>query len=155
VRIDEGKYTPIGSSWDVTFAHAVDHGEFTRRLTTLTDLTQVPDERLHTFAGTATYRTQFEVSNTEHAILDLGEVHDISEVTLNGTPLGTRWWGRHRYDAGQALRPGRNTLEVEVSTTLFNYCYSLKENATATRWTKGRKPVPTGLVGPVRLYEGE
>ena len=110
---------------------------------------------LATFAGVAVYRTEFDLPGAGYTLLDLGRVHDISEVTLNGTPLGLRWWGRHRYDAKGAFKKGRNILEIKVTTTLFNYCQSLKDNPTAARWTKGKKAMSTGLVGPVRLHKSE
>lgn len=155
VRTDPTRFVTLSAPWEVTFEHRVLDQQFTRTFNTLIDLSEMPDEDLATFAGTAVYRAEFDVPNTGYTLLDLGQVHDISEVTLNGTSLGLRWWGRHRYDADSALKEGRNVLEVRVTTTLFNYCQSLKDNPTATRWTRGQEPVPSGLVGPVRLYRPE
>ena len=150
--IDPQDYVTLSAPWNVTFKHAVLDAAFERTFTALFDLAQTRERPLATFAGTATYRTQFDLPDTEHAILDLGRVHDLSEVTLNGTPLGVRWWGRHVYDATDAVRAGRNVLEVRVTTTLFNYCHALRDNPTATRWTRGKAPVPAGLLGPVKFH---
>ena len=154
-RVDSERFATVSAPWQIRFEHAVDDRAFTRTFTTLTDLATLPEADLATFAGVAVYRTEFELPGAGYTLLDLGRVHDLSEVTLNGTPLGLRWWGRHRYDAGAAVRSGRNVLEVKVTTTLFNYCQSLKGNPTALRWTRGKDPVPAGLVGPVRLYRPE
>jgi hypothetical protein len=151
--IDSEHFFAVSRPWTARFRHAVLGTEFTRPLPTLSDLAQMPDDELNTFTGTIVYRTAFEVPDKKHALLDLGEVFDVSEATLNGKALGVRWWGRHRYDASAALRQGHNVLEVKVTTTLFNYCQSLRDNGTAVRWTKGKQRVGTGLVGPVRLYE--
>jgi hypothetical protein len=84
-------------------------------------------------------------------MLDLGKVYDISEVKLNGKSLGTRWYGRHIYDATGTLKKGKNVLEVKVTTTLANYVRSLKDDPNAIP----SKPAPAGLVGPVRLLKAQ
>ena len=152
LEIDPQRFVTISAPWRATFRHGVLDSEFTRTFTTLADLAQMSDKQLSTFTGSVVYRTEFDVSDARATLLNLGTVFDVSEVTLNGQPLGVRWWGRHQYDVGAALRRGRNILEVKVTTTLFNYCQSLKGNPTATRWTQGKEPVSAGLVGPVRLY---
>ena len=115
------------------------------------DLSRSEDPRLHAFAGKVVYRTVFTASKAHEMKLDLGKVHGVSEVNLNGRPLGERWWGAHVYEAGDALRSGRNVLEVKVATVLFNYCRSL-HNPVAKAWARGDAPAPVGLVGPVRFY---
>jgi hypothetical protein len=154
-RTDPRNYITLSAPWNVTFQHAVLNVAFERTFTALVDIAQMRELQLKTFAGIAAYRTQFELPDAEHAILDLGRVHDLSEVTLNGKPLGVRWWGRHVYDAADAVRAGRNVLEVRVTTTLMNYCQSLEDNPTATRWTKGKDAVSAGLLGPVRFYRAK
>lgn len=56
------------------------------------------------------------------------------------------------------MRPGENTLEIRVTTVLFNYARTLRDNEAASRWIntpKAKKTVPTGLAGPVRLAGGK
>ncbi len=154
-QVDRSDYVTLSAPWNATFKHAILKTEFERTFTTLCDLAQMQAGPLRTFAGTVVYRTEFDLTDAGHTLLDLGKVYDVSEVTLNGRPLGVRWWGRHVYDAAGAVRAGRNVLEVAVTTTVFNYAQSLKDNATAARWTKGKKPVPTGLLGPVRFHRAK
>ena len=104
---------------------------FERNMEQLVDLGGSNDPALNTFAGTAIYRTEFIAPDTA-VELDLGEVRGISEATLNGHPLGTRWYGRHVYAIASALVSGKNVLSVKLTTVLFNYCRSLKGNRTAT-----------------------
>ena len=147
-------YQPVGGPWKVTL-NPVQGAGFSRMLPELVDLGKSEDESLNTFGGVAVYRTEFYLDDTDRTMLDLGEVYDVSDVTLNGKHLGVRWWGEHIYDAGDALREGTNVLEIRVPTVLFNYCRALEENPTAQRWvnaTGRKKPVSAGLVGPVRLY---
>ena len=148
---DETKALALTGPWDLRL-QPVEGAARDIQLPKLGDLAAEPV--LDSFSGLATYRTEFRWDGDGSALLDLGRVHETSEVTLNGKPLGMRWWGRHHYATGDALRKGRNMLEVKVSTTAFNYCRSLKQSATCTYWVNrsGQKtPLPTGLIGPVRL----
>lgn len=70
---------------------------------------------------------------------------------LNGKDLGVKWYGRHVYRVADALRTGRNELQVRVTTVLGNYCKSLTNNPVAQRWTVRQPWQPAGMVGPVRL----
>jgi hypothetical protein len=130
--------------------------KFAFREMPLGELGKSPDPRLQNFAGTVVYRTQFELPEvpTGPVVIDLGKAHDISEVLLNGEPLGSVWYGSHRFDTTRRLQPGTNALEVRVATPLFNYTQSLKDNPTAKHWTDRaakKELIPAGLVGPVRL----
>jgi len=149
---DRSSAVEVEGPWQLTLAPVV--GEpFRVELDALLDLGASPDERLATIAGNVTYRIFFDVPDGGHELLSLGRVHGTSEVKLNGRPLGVRWWGtEHLYEAGDALRAGRNELEVKVTTVLSNYCRTLKDNRTAMRWARNHEPVSTGLVGPVALY---
>ena len=103
------------------------------------------------FGGVAVYRTTFDAPDASLDVLDLGTVDGISEVLLNGQPLGVRWYGRHRYAVGGALRPGRNELEVRVSTVLANHMRAQQDNGSARRWAWWAPAIPMGLLGPVTL----
>ena len=130
--------------------------DFTCELDSLQDLGKSSDARLNTFAGTVTYTKTFDAGSGEQRWLDLGTVHGISEVTLNGEPLSVRWYGRHAYDVSEVVRAGSNDLEVRVTTVLFNYARTLTDNEAAFRWIgagKAKRTVPAGLVGPVRIVE--
>ncbi|MHB0997619.1 MAG: glycosyl hydrolase [Armatimonadota bacterium] len=150
--INEKDHYEIKTPWTVTF-DPVEGKEFSRNMIELIDL--VSDTDLASFSGSAIYTTEFNLPNAGHRMLSLGDVYDISEVKLNGKPLGVKWWGKHLYDTGTILRKGNNRLEIKVTTTLSNYVRSLKNNPVARIWTsdKSRKALPSGLAGPVRLYE--
>jgi len=141
----------ITTPWTVAL-EPVEGPASSRALPALVDFAS--DPALASFSGLAAYRTEFYWDGGDPVLLDLGRVHETSEVVLNGKPLGVRWWGRHEYETSGVLRKGRNLLEVKVTTLAFNYCRSLKQNAACAYWVNrsGRKqPLPAGLLGPVRL----
>lgn len=150
--IDRDDAVEIEPPWQLSL-EPVEGDRFSTRITRLEDLGTSPDERLNTFAGVATYRVTFGLSDTGYEVLSLGRVHGTSEVILNGHPLGVRWWGaEHRFDVGGRLKAGENELEVKVATVLSNYCRTLKDNRAAMRWAARHQPVQAGLVGPVALF---
>ena len=105
-----------------------------------------------TFAGTITYSATIVLAHLQQSrYLDLGLLHDVSELTVNGTSLGRRWFGQHTYDLKDSLRPGINLIAIRVTTTLGNYMKTLRENETARIWTEKTPFSPTGLRHPVRL----
>jgi len=114
------------------------------------------DAELKFFGGVVFYEKQFRIDNPEnyHSV-DLGKLFgEISEVEVNGRPLGFKWYGKHIYDLKGMLKPGENTIKIKVVTVLGNYAKSLKDNSVTQQWTKTARPQPLysmGLVGPVNL----
>ncbi|MCX7819997.1 MAG: glycosyl hydrolase [Kiritimatiellae bacterium] len=148
---DESRaWLPSPALWRVELRHV--NGERHKvELTHLANIGTLPGQT--GFAGTAVYDCAFEVPpDGAFEFLDLGTVHEISEVILDGRPLGVRWYGRHRYPLPAPLAPGRHHIEIRVTTVLGNWMQSLKDNWTAQRWTAKLPARPMGLLGPVRLY---
>jgi hypothetical protein len=142
---------PLVAPWDVELRPA-SGAPLRRRFPQLFDLSlAAADPEVSGFGGTALYRAEFDWTDDGRTVLDLGTVHGVSSVRLNGRDLGTRWWGRHLYDAHDALAKGHNVLEVEITTTLGNRMRSMKDNPVAKSWAWWFPPVAMGLVGPVQL----
>jgi predicted esterase len=160
----EGKPLPpleLAGPWEVRFPP--DRGApasciFER----LVSWTEMPDDGIKYFSGTATYRTSFEVSEAWlkefRAIeLSLGEFRHVAEATLNGRPLGILWKPPHVYDATGLLKPGRNELKIEITNVWANRLVGdekLPREKRVTRMTQKlpvQGPHPSGLFGPVEL----
>lgn len=141
-------YTLEGS-WDVTLEKVYEQPRKTV-FKQLIDLKE--DPALQSFAGVIFYEKQFQIDDpASYHSLDLGKVFGISEVEVNGQPLGFKWYGRHIYDLGHALKSGRNIVKIKVTTTLGNYMKSLKDNIVAQHWTMKQPLHSLGLAGPVKL----
>lgn len=142
---------PISGPWRVTFRHGVTGDRWEEEWEILEAVTASTEERRLTFAGAVEYETTFEASAGPWKWLDLGIVCGVSQVWLNDLDLGVRWYGRHRYSLGEALREGENRLRVRVTTHLGNYVRSLHGNPVAQRWASWFPLEPLGLLGPVEL----
>jgi hypothetical protein len=135
------------------------------------------------YSGTATYHTTIEVPEPVPSPLwlDLGEVHCIARVRMNGKDLGVVWCAPAQVDITDAVRQGRNQLEVDVANLWVNRLIGDEafpddgiRNGKFPGWlltgkprTSGRyafSPVKfytadsllqkSGLVGPVRILSG-
>jgi hypothetical protein len=100
------------------------------------------------FSGTLRYHTTLEVETGSAggpALLDLGEVYEIAEVSLNGKPLGARICPPYRFDVTGLLQEGANELVIDVTNTLA------KAWGSQNPFDRSMPQEPSGLVGPVRL----
>lgn len=79
---------------------------------------EIPE--LQDVSGIGTYRTTVRLGRADGAYLDLGEVTDTFEVTVNGRVLPPADQVARRIDLAGHVRPGTNTITVRVATTLRN-----------------------------------
>ena len=138
----------ISGPWSLKLHHMNgDRQELT--LDALADLLDVPSAK--DFAGTVFYETTLDINAGDNRYIDLGQVQGITELTLNGTALGTKWYGSHVYNIGDVVKMGENSLSIKLTTIIGNYVKSLKDNPVAQRWTRNQANYPMGIMGPVRL----
>lgn len=117
-------------------------------------------DRLRSFSGSGVYTTTFNVPaallQSRHPIvLNLGDVKDVAQISINGRPGPTLLLRPYRADVGPLLHAGENTLKVTVVNALFNALAangpSLNYRPESTGTPNGL--MPSGLLGPVRLEE--
>jgi hypothetical protein len=141
------KRQPLEALWEVRFEHA-DGNMFTREMEELIDFRTSEEEAIRNFSGTVTYSTDIENSEGRDYICLVDVNEGVSELRINGESAGMKWYGSHMYEVGSLWSPGSNRIEIVLTTTLANYCGSLKENQTARAWTQSyRTPVSSGLTG--------
>jgi hypothetical protein len=128
----------------------------------LVSWTTIADDGIKYFSGTATYVKEFEVPAAwlapgKHFELDLGQLLNVAEATLNGQPLGIRWKPPFSYDVSGVVRPGKNRLEVKITNLWANRLAGdarLPRDQRITRVTQKvgfAGPQEAGLFGPVQL----
>ncbi len=152
------KEIAIAGPWQVNF------GGTSVAFAELTDWTKNAEPDIKFFSGTATYAVEFEIADVKPAIhLDLGNVKEIAEVTLNGQALGTLWKPPFSVDITRAAKPGKNQLEVQVTNLWPNRLIGdLNQPAdkrqtwsVITPFKKDSPLLASGLLGPVRLMVEE
>jgi hypothetical protein len=121
------------------------------------------DPGIRYFSGTGTYTKTIDLEPSAlkggaHLWIDLGDVKNLAEVTVNGKPLGVVWHAPYRVDATTALKPGNNEVTIKVTNAWVNRLIG-DERPNAVRITfADTKPynansllLPSGLLGPVRV----
>ncbi|MEZ4903703.1 MAG: hypothetical protein R2822_19075 [Spirosomataceae bacterium] len=123
------------------------------------------------FAGTARYSMTLDVpqgyNTAKKIILDLGDVREVADVTLNGQKIGTAWCLPFQLEIPKnALKQGANQIAIEVTNLSANYMRL--RDTQQPEWKKFQeinmvdiqykpfdasqwKPMPSGLLGEVKL----
>jgi len=97
-------------------------------------------EGMERFSGTVTYTRFFTADGTSpirNARLDLGEVHELAEVWVNGQFAGVKMWKPYTFDIAAWLKQGDNEIRIRVTNSLAN------------RYDGAG--LPSGLIGPVTI----
>lgn len=112
--------TPLDGAWTVDFPEGAG-APAQIVLDTLTDWKEHTEPGVRYFSGTATYRKIFSCAKgTGRVWLDLGEVQNMAQVTLNGRDCGILWHAPFSVDVTDALRDGDNELEIRVTNLWVN-----------------------------------
>ena len=86
--------------------------------------TESDHEGIRSFSGIATYRKSFELpgslADKDRLFLQLGDLAEIAEITLNGRRLGLAWLPPYRIEISGAARAGVNQLEIRVANLWAN-----------------------------------
>lgn len=158
----------VTGPWEVRFPRGWDV-PVRQEFATLRSWTESTNTATRAFSGIARYARQFDlpagrVQEGRRVVLDLGEVREVARVYLNGREVGLSSFAPHVLDVTDAIRPGENSLVIEVANTWLNRLKlddTLPEAQRKThtnvsgpvggqRW-RDADPLPSGLLGPVRL----
>jgi hypothetical protein len=135
------------------------------KLDSLISWTNYQDKGVNYFSGTGTYKKQLSlpkeylIENTS-IILDLGQVKELAEVSVNGKFVGILWCPPYVTDITKYVIPGQNNLEIKITNTWVNRLIGDKnvpENQRICRiyspdpkwYTAGSKLPLSGLLGPI------
>jgi len=141
------------------------------RLPELISWTEHADEGIKYYSGTGSYYKTFDVpeewlGSERHVHLDLGDVHELAEIFVNGESAGVLWKPPFRADITPLLKPGNNELKIEVMNLWINRLAGDMDLPEDLRFTRSNiksdyetyySPAEpwheetSGLLGPVRL----
>ncbi|HEX2099321.1 MAG TPA: glycosyl hydrolase, partial [Candidatus Synoicihabitans sp.] len=149
--------------WRVSFDPHLGGPPESARWSELIDWSRASDLAVRHYSGTATYEATWTWQEGEptprRVWLDVGQVHDLAEVWVNGVNCGVAWTAPHRVEITAAVRSGTNELRIAVTNTWRNRLIGdaslpADERVTWTtapdRWSQ-EPLLPAGLLGPVRL----
>jgi hypothetical protein len=171
--------TTLEGSWEVTFDPKWGGPEKVT-FDTLQDWTRSEERGIKYYSGIATYRKEFScqfsmINDQSRIYLDLGTVHDIARVRLNGKDLGVIWCAPWRVEITGTVKEKGNVLKVDVANRwpnrLLGDSQAPDKGVRTVKWESGllggrdfktgrytfatsagpNKLLPSGLIGPVRI----
>lgn len=162
------KAIPIESPWSIEFIEGGPVLLGSIQMENLIPWTASKETETERFAGTAKYTTEFTLpeNNADNWLLDLGDVRDAARIRLNGKELPPAWSLPFQIRTGDAIKQGKNTLEILVTNVAANRIRDLDRrgvdwkimqeiNFVDIRYrpfdASGWDIEPAGLLGPVRL----
>ena len=132
----------------------------------LTDWSKHDHLGIRYYSGKATYRHTFDfdaMNESDDFYLDLGKVHELAQVRLNGVDLGIAWTKPYRVNITSHVKEKGNKLEIDVVNLWPNRLIGdeflpEEERFTQTnirKFTKVTQLLPSGLFGPVKILKRE
>jgi hypothetical protein len=163
-KIVETELATVDGAWKVSF-EAGRGAPDSITLDKLISWSDSADAGVKYFSGAGTYSQTIQASpdwfkKGAKLWIDLGDVKNLAEVTVNGKSLGIVWHTPYRVDATSALKPGSNEVMIKVINAWVNRLIGDQQPDATTKYTfadvkpyKANSPLlPSGLLGPVRLY---
>jgi hypothetical protein len=159
----ETRIATLDGAWEVSFQP--DRGAPAKiTLDKLISWSESADSGVKYFSGTADYTRSVNApadwfERGTRLWLDLGDVKHLAEVLVNGKRLGIVWKTPFRVDVTDALKPGRNAIEVKVTNLWVNRLIGDQQPNVNRKYTYTTMPfyransplLPSGLLGPVQL----
>jgi hypothetical protein len=142
VDLPAASHQAIEGSWNLNLQPKLEPA-FKLNFPQLLDFSQHSDPRVKYFAGTATYTKTIQVDPellkpNKLIQLDLGQLHDIASLKINGKALGVLWHPPYELDITAALVPGDNLLEIAVTTNWANRLIGDEQEPADFEWGSDR-----------------
>ena len=136
----------------------------TATFSALSSWSEHSDPGVKYFSGTATYTTPLDAPDAWLAKggqvwLDLGQVKNLGQVTVNGKTFPALWRPPFRVNITPALKPGANHVAIAVTNLWVNRIIGDEQPGVTERitftpsrfYSAGAQLLPSGLLGPVTV----
>jgi len=134
----------VDGPWDVSFDTKLG-GPKKIVFDNLIDWTQHSNRGIKYYSGVATYEKSFDLPDFQPSdcdlYLDLGEVHHLAGLRLNGKDLGVIWTAPWRVKITDSVRAKDNHLQIEVANLWTNRLLGDRQepdaNIRTVQWPSG------------------
>ncbi len=152
----------VNGPWSVVFDNPVIDVHLEQTFDTLSDWSVSDSKAIKYYSVTAQYDTEFTIKSIpagKDIFINLGKVRVMAEVTVNGKFAGGTWMHPYVLNLTDLVKPGKNTLKIEVVNLWRNFLVKEKGLPKDQQKTwlivsdvKENEPLqPSGLLGPVTL----
>jgi hypothetical protein len=165
---DSAREILLDKGWTLTFIESEPAVEGTYKIDAPSSWTDLAAPNAEVTMATGRYSNTFTLDPTsvDEWLLDLGDVRESAVVRINGKTVGTAWAVPFTLQIGKWLKPGENTIEVDVTNLPANRIADLDRRGV--EWRKFKEinlvdvnyqhtkydwwtPVPSGLNGTVSI----
>ncbi len=133
----------LGGPWEVSFDPKWGGPDKPVVFERLEDWTKRPEPGIKYFSGTAVYRKQFDADSKlpgTAVCLDLGVIHHLARIKLNGSDLGVVWCAPWSVGLPQSLlKTSGNHLEIAVTNVWANRLIGDEQEPPDCEWLPGRR----------------
>jgi hypothetical protein len=164
----DGQAVALQGPWKVEFIEGGPELPKAYTADKLSSWTECSDPAAEAFAGTARYSIDFDLlkNDAQDWVLDLGDVRESARIYVNAQDAGALFALPFKIDIGHLLKPGKNTLQIEVTNLSANRIRALDKSGRNWKIMKDANIVkinytafetaswplqPSGLLGPVKL----
>lgn len=168
----------ISSPFAVTFDSKWGAPAPSQSFAKLVSWTENPEPGIKHYSGAAVYIKELDipapvVASNIRVYLEIDQVCEVAEVSVNGKPAGTLWRPPYKLDVTDYIRKGKNTLSITVANTWVNRCLydATLPGAERLTWANSMQthypdpktikptdyypwkhgPLPSGLIGEAKL----
>jgi len=130
----------ITGEWEAVFDPRWGGPDEPVKFENLIDWSKHSNPKIQYYSGTATYRKNIELSESDvsaqdgRLLLDLGRVAVMARVRLNGQECGIVWKPPYRVNITTAVRAGTNKLEIDVVNLWINRMIGDEQLPEDSKW---------------------
>jgi len=153
----------LDENWELQFDPEFHGPKEVIKANKLFDWSTSNNDLIKYYSGTVIYKKEFiwKGKTDEKFWLDLGTIANIAEVTLNGKDCGMIWTFPYKTAISQALKKGRNSIEIKITNTWANRLIGDEKLPKEERLTWTTAPfrlqegilLKAGLLGPVTIVK--
>lgn len=128
----------------------------------LFDLSKSENDSIKYYSGEINYSTEFELqklNKSKRIVLNLGNLCNLATIKVNGVECGTVWTTPYELDISNAIKKGKNRLEITVVNTWANAIQGADHGKAPFKgiYSNGKyrkesiELENTGLLGPIHM----
>ncbi|KRD08935.1 DNA-binding protein [Flavobacterium sp. Root901] len=155
------KVQVLDENWELQFDPEFKGPKAVIKTNKLFDWSTAEYDQIKYYSGTVIYKKEFvwKGKDSNKIWLDLGEIANIAEISINGKDCGTLWTFPYKTDISNALQKGENTIVIKITNTWANRLMGDEKLPKEERltWTtapyrlEGNPLLKAGLLGPVTI----
>lgn len=160
IKIQKENPVIAEGGWTVFFQPKTEEEAFLREFPELLDFSTQDDNAVKYFSGTAVYRKTIHIpaadlNRNKRVTIDLGKLHDVAVLEINGKRAGVLWNPPYRKDITEFLKAGNNEFKIHITNTWVNRLIGDEQYPEDFEWTDKNQGLRAMKALPEWFIEGK